>query len=74
MASAYAQLLGFTNGGEIHEGLKLTSSQTDNIDAEGRTWVPFRTRNSKNLNERLGANATYRGYSHIAVYSTKDTP
>ena len=26
IASAYAELLGFTNGGEIHEGLKLTRS------------------------------------------------
>ena len=48
--SAYAELLGFTNDGEIHDGLKLTKAQTDNIDAENRLFVPFQTRRSRTLN------------------------
>ena len=34
IASAYAELLGFTNDGEIHEGLKLKQAQADNIASE----------------------------------------
>ena len=46
IASAYAELLGFTNDGEIHAGLQLSAAQVANIDTEERQFVPFKTRRS----------------------------